>query len=526
MRGDSLQILYFSIFIISLAGLLFLFHFVRMRLYGGPFVMFVSLLWVFAYITGILGYKADVSIFDYFTLHIRYSSSIYALIFVGLLLAYVCEGTREGRNLILVSLGSQIVIGLSQPFLFNLAGISLTGDQAKAAEILFKPSARPFAVSIFAAIVDLFFAVTFFQFMVNRLSRKALALPLFVSLVATMALDSVIFLGLNYPDVFLQKLPSHLIFKTIIVSVLSVPLALYLRYLKGHMHLNLNRGSLDIFRTIENLEKDLEKANKELRAYADNLEVMVEERTHEIKQKQELLDLELEMAAEVQKSMLPDSERLPGINFAVSYLPCSSVSGDLYDFGKFTDDEYFFFIADISGHGVPSALVGAMCKMSLSRINLRSTSPGNVLSVISRTIQPVTGNHYLTAIFVTVSKKDRELVYANGAHVTPLLLSPSSQCVTLEPTGSIIGTELVSNSFTQKRIRYPAGSRLVLYTDCVTEHRNTDRVEFGLDRFRQIMLDSLNRTPQEALDTVLQSLRAYDATEFSDDLTLLIVDLP
>jgi hypothetical protein len=92
-----------------------------------------------------------------------------------------------------------------------------------------------------------------------------------------MMLDSVIYVGLTRPEAFKISLTGHIIFKTSLILLLVFPLAFFVRRFRKRD--NLSRGSLDIFKKLENLEKDLEKAHNELKAYAQNLEKMVEDRT-------------------------------------------------------------------------------------------------------------------------------------------------------------------------------------------------------------------------------------------------------
>ncbi|MCB1307113.1 MAG: SpoIIE family protein phosphatase [Leptospiraceae bacterium] len=520
------QVAYFILYLFVLAALLLLFHIVRVRRYRGPYIMYIAFLWFLIYMTGHLGYKIDWHLGEAGTITIRYSSAVFTLIFAGLLLVYICEGISQTQNLIAVSIGSQLVIALMQIFLYYLSLPILSLENKLVARIIFEPSFSSLAVSTTAMVIDLFFAVFFFQLLVNHLRKIPLGILIFFALAGTMALDSVMFVAGTRLDTFWTTLTSHLVFKTLVVAVLSGPLALYIRWYQRKGGLDLDRGSLDIFKRIETLTEDLEKANRELREYADHLEDKVEERTREIKKKQAQLDLELKMAADLQQAMMPDSSHVRNLSPAVEYIPSSAVSGDLYYFGSVSEHGAYIFLGDISGHGVPSALVGAMCNMSLSRINLRKSGPASTLARISGEIEDVAGTHYLTAIFVYMHLKDRVLVFANGGHVPGLLLSPSGKILQLEPTGSILGAGLPPE-FGQKRVNYKKNTRLVLFTDCVTEARNSNREEFGYQRFLQILQAERKSTPADCVAAVIKGVRDFAGTQnLDDDLTLIIADLP
>ena len=304
------------------------------------------------------------------------------------------------------------------------------------------------------------------------------------------------------------------------------PFAFFVQRFQKQKDLNLNRGSLDIFKKLENLEKDLEKAHAELKAYAHNLEKMVEERTKEIRAKSEVMKRELELATEVQHAMLPAADSLETFAIASLYRPCHEVSGDLYDYAELPDGRIFIFIADISGHGVPSALVGAMCKMSLGSQDFSRTNAGDILKKLSEEMKKVTTSHYLTGIFLLIDPKQRTIEYANGGHVPCLLQSAKSAFLPMEATGTIIGS-FITAPYEFKKIAYPANTRLILFTDGLVEQKNAAREEFGNDRFQAALTEMREQKPAVVLGELFRLATVFSGTEkFSDDVTLLIADLP
>lgn len=256
----------------------------RGRGFREPFLVYISLLWFLTFFTGGLNFAVQINLNE--TIYkFRFSSGIYTLIFAGLLFVYIAEGINEARKIIAVSLGCQVFLILFQVFLYNARGPFLgKNDWALASQIL-EPRVFNLAVSIFNTMLDLFLAVVLFQFLVNRLKRVPFGLIMFVSLWATLMLDSVIFVGLTRPEAFANNLTSHMIFKTSLLVLIVAPLAYFIKRFKKDAGDNLVRGSLDIFKKLEILEKDLEKAHAELKIYAHNLEKMVEDRTKEIRAK-------------------------------------------------------------------------------------------------------------------------------------------------------------------------------------------------------------------------------------------------
>ncbi|MBL8034653.1 MAG: PP2C family protein-serine/threonine phosphatase [Leptospiraceae bacterium] len=497
----------------------------RGRGFREPFLVYICLLWFLSFFTGGLNFASEISL-DGVVYRFRLSSGIYTLIFAALLLVYVAEGINEARKVIMISIGCQIFLIAFQVFLYQARGTFLKEADSAIVHQVLEPRVFNIGVSIFNTVLDLFLAVVLFQFLVNRLKRVPLSIIMFSALWATMMLDSVIYVGLTRPGTFKNFLTGHIIFKTSLLVMMVFPLAFFIRRFRKDSDLNLNRGSLDIFKKLENLEKDLEKAHTELKAYAQNLEKMVAERTKEIRAKSEVMERELELATEVQQAMLPASETLASMMIASLYRPCHEVSGDLYDYAELPDGRVFIFIADISGHGVPSALVGAMCKMSLGSQDFSRTNAGDILKKLSEAMKKVTTSHYLTGIIMLIDPRQRTIEYANGGHVPCFLQSSQSAFLPMDATGTVIGS-FISAPYDFKKIAYPPGTRLVLFTDGIVEQKNAAREEFGQDRFQAALTELRAQKPAVVLGELYRRATDFAGTEkFSDDVTLLIADLP
>lgn len=514
---------------LGLLVVLFLLHWLRISRFRSPYIMYVAFLWFFSTLVGgALGYKLTLQ-----GSSLYYSTAIYTLIFVAIMMVYVCEGVTEAQNLIVVSFLSQLLMAGVQLFFVNSVDSFASGDLAAFTRTFFSLRGDRFLISVFAAVVSLFFAVFFFQWLVNRLPKWSRRLPLhflllFFSLAVTMVLDTLLYRGLTYglSWKFAQRVPPDLAWKSALACIVALPLAGYTWVFRKKSHADLKRGTFDIFHKIEDLEQDLEQANQELREYATKLEEKVEERTAEIKRQNTLMAMEMKMAADVQQATLPELTKIQEVDFSVTYIPCSDVSGDLYDFGKLNNGDTYYFLADISGHGVPSAFIGAMCKMTFLEKCTYYSDPSRILTQLAEGLQPVIGAHFITSFLVTVSHAERRLLYVNSGHVPALLVTPKPQIVMLEPTGTIIGQDIFEN-FKQTRITYPRGTRLVLYTDCVTEHKNSAREEWGMERLEQAVLATMKQGPQEAAEHILQQITAWGGdNSFSDDLSMLVINLP
>lgn len=495
----------------------------RGRGFREPFLVYICLLWFLSFFTGGLNFSSQIHLGDV-VYRFRLSSGIYTLIFAALLLVYIAEGINEARKVIMISIGCQIFLIVFQVFLYSAKGAFLKESEWALTNQVLEPRVFNIAVSIFNTILDLFLAVVLFQFLVNRLKKVPLGLIMFAALWVTMMLDSAIYVGLTRRAEFLNLFTGHILFKTSMLLLLVPPLSFFIARFRKQV--DLNRGSLDIFKKLENLEKDLEKAHSELKAYAQNLELMVEDRTKEIRAKAEVTRRELELATEVQQAMLPVAGALTSLNVASLYRPCHEVSGDIYDYAELPDGRFFIFIADISGHGVPSALVGAMCKMSLGSQDFSRTNAGEILKRLSDAMKKVTTSHYLTGIILLIDPKARTIEYANGGHIPCLLQSSKSAFMPMEATGTVIGS-FITAPYDFKKIAYPPETRLVLFTDGIVEQKNASREEFGGERFEKILTQFRDQKPAVVLGEIYRQVTEFGNTDkFADDVTLLIADLP
>src|SRR5271154_7446485 len=139
---------------------------------------------------------------------------------------------------------------------------------------------------------------------------------------------------------------------------------------------------------------------------------------------------ELETAREIQLSILP--ERIPkieGLEIAARYIPMTSVAGDFYDFIVVDEKHVGILVADVSGHGMPAALIASMLKIALSSQVAHAADPAQVLLGLNRALCGKFQHHYVTAAYLFVDMRKRTLTYAGAGHPPLLLWGGSSKGV-------------------------------------------------------------------------------------------------
>jgi len=244
----------------------------------------------------------------------------------------------------------------------------------------------------------------------------------------------------------------------------------------------------------------------------------------EIKQRDETMQHELMIAQHIQKSIFPKGE-YPH-RAALEYKPLFAVSGDFYDVYKFPDGSIGYLVCDASGHGVPAALLTMMAKTAFAAAVQHSTDPATIMRAVNAQIAAsldMTGQ-YLTAFFMRILTTQIE--YCNATHPEPIVLKQSG-ALTLKSNGFYVGMMVDTPfEFETATVALEKGARIVLFTDGITEARNTHGELFGSARLIESATELKNKSALEIRDGVLASLSAFvGATPAEDDLTLLVLEL-
>jgi len=241
------------------------------------------------------------------------------------------------------------------------------------------------------------------------------------------------------------------------------------------------------------------------------------------------INTELEMAREIQLAILPsETPKIRGLDIAARYLPMSSVAGDFYDFIIVDEQHVGILIADVSGHGLPAALIASMLQVALTAQLAHASEPGRVLAGLNRALCGKFRNHFVTAAYVFVDMEKNSISYAGAGH-PPLLLWRASTRSTSEvmQNGLFLG-HFPEETYSALQLPVGAGDKAVLYTDGFLEASNPLDEMFGADRFRQL-LDSNHHPGAERLaDSVLDELSRWSGHPQGegqqDDMTLLSIE--
>ena len=237
---------------------------------------------------------------------------------------------------------------------------------------------------------------------------------------------------------------------------------------------------------------------------------------------------ELETARLIQHSILPETvPRIDGLDIAARYVPMTAVAGDFYDFIVVDDHRVGILVADVSGHGMPAALIASMLKIALAAQAAHADNPAQVLQGLNQALCGKFQHHYVTAAYLFIDTNKRTLTYSGAGHPPLLLWSASSGGVRdIIENGLFLG-KFDFATYSSVEIPLSAGDRCLLYTDGVSETNNPQGVEFGSERFRQFLAEEKNGSANHLVDDLLQELARWSARgedeDLDDDITMVAV---
>jgi len=239
---------------------------------------------------------------------------------------------------------------------------------------------------------------------------------------------------------------------------------------------------------------------------------------HERHQRQKMTQ-EASEARAIQEALLPKSSPyIPG--FAVSGLsiPAGAVGGDWYDFISFDDGCWGLVLADVSGKGTAAALLMSATRGMLRSLAQTCSGPGEVLTRLNRLlVEDFPCGKFVTMLLAVLNPSTRELTFSSAGHLRPLLVDDQGARFLDSERGMPLG--LGTGEFSESRVQLSKGSRLVFYSDGITEATGQSDEEYGAERMRDHVLQ-----PGACAESILANVRAFANGEgLHDDATVIFV---
>ena len=238
----------------------------------------------------------------------------------------------------------------------------------------------------------------------------------------------------------------------------------------------------------------------------------------------EIQEQELQRAREIQQSLLPkEIPQLPGIAVATAWRPARAVGGDYFDVLRLDGNRLAICIADVSGKGVPAALLMANVQASL-RASVRDLdSPARVCSIMNGMLcESIAANKFVTFFCGVLDANTRAFRYCDAGHPYPILVSAGTAHTLNHGDGAVLGV-FPSWSYQDSSVNLKSGDRLLLFTDGITEAEDSQGEEFGVERVAAFGKAHTASSAAELNEQLLAQVSDFCDAQFQDDATLVVL---
>lgn len=249
-----------------------------------------------------------------------------------------------------------------------------------------------------------------------------------------------------------------------------------------------------------------------------------EQKSQRIMQLNERMNRDLEFARKVQESLLPARDlELPGVEIASDYLPTETLSGDFYDYFE-SDGRTLIFFADVSGHGVPAAILTSLLKSYLHTEAPGMRSIGGFMEDLNQFLYETSlPSQYATAQFVAYEPSKRSLEVTTAAHPHSLYYRPGQDTVDLlEYPGHLLGA-MPEKDFEIETFEVAPGDILLTYSDGLTDRIDSDGEFYSIDRIGDILRASKEKDLSTIRSEILGDASSFDQTDDLADDTAIIL---
>lgn len=237
------------------------------------------------------------------------------------------------------------------------------------------------------------------------------------------------------------------------------------------------------------------------------------------------IEEQLKIAKDVQSSLLPaESPTIKGYDLAGLCIPTYEIGGDYYDYIKLDENRFAIIIADVSGDGIPAALIMAAFRAVLHNQIRVYNEPNKLMMQLNDQLSVFTRARDFISVFLGVLNfYEHSLTYTNCGHNPPILFRSNGKEELLERGGPSLNI-VKDTTYETGKIKLNEADQIVLYTDGVVEIFNQDFDEFGVDRLKDIARRSLTENASSMIGKIVEATREFSQSHlYKDDYTLLVV---
>lgn len=293
---------------------------------------------------------------------------------------------------------------------------------------------------------------------------------------------------------------------------------------------------------IENLTtpyKQLKKTQKELKIYSDNLDLLVEKRTKELEDLNEILLTDIEYAKEMQGYLLP--EQLPedmSVSFNAKFFIAERLSGDFYNVIKLDEDNIAVYTGNVSGHGVSAAMLTVFANQNVTQLKEGLYSrgeiiePGYVLKTLYNSFNKtnISSEKYILMFYGVYNVKTKCLTYSSaGINTPPYIIKQSGELVEVEVKGLPICKlgDLVDPYYENYTVQLDSGDKILFYSDGLVEAKSKSGQVYGEERLENLLSENHTLDSAKLNNVIKDDLFNFIGLDerLDDDTTLLIMEV-
>ncbi len=239
----------------------------------------------------------------------------------------------------------------------------------------------------------------------------------------------------------------------------------------------------------------------------------------------EKLQKELALAAQIQKDFLPKTNPVcDRLDIAWTFIPCNQVGGDYYDFISIDDCRLALIVADVSGKGISAALLMASLRAALiAEVGPQFQLKAAAAKLNDFVFASAATNRFISCFVCDLNMTTGELRYVNAGHNPPIIISKDGKVRRLDPTGFCLGM-FPSVSYGVEQVKIEKGETVVLYTDGITDTRNSLNQEFGEDKLIGLLKKNAKKPAAEIISKLNNELGTFSSgVDPFDDMTLIVL---
>jgi len=256
----------------------------------------------------------------------------------------------------------------------------------------------------------------------------------------------------------------------------------------------------------------------------------IEQTKRVLKQKQEQINIDLEKAADIQRSLLPPKRPdIPFIDVDWFFEPSHKVGGDVFHIYRENDDFVSCYMLDVSGHGISAALVAVMVKQYIEYLHITGLKKGTpyppekILKLLESQFPFERFDCYFTIVCVLLNIKNGHVVYGCAGHVPPVIVGPNGKFELLDQNGTIIGIGQ-NKSPRQYEATLDIGDKLILYTDGLVDYFGKRCHVSNIQAFYKGLQGLKNKSAAQLVDKIIARRIQNGGQIAQDDISLLVIE--